>query len=1133
MKKVLPNHLLHKLGLVISTCYALTKFLEAKESPVPEESRLAALWSIESKAHSAEIADDPNQPFYHSINDSDIVLPPSNSSKNPDSTNQHLLFPVDRSIEPLNSPLFDSEEYEDLKKGNESKEDYPTDSTGSRSSQIPSVTPDQPWNAYPPHMPEGLPSSPSRLPRPTIDIPEENPPPSAAKISIPKVALPPKIPSPTSANERMKAHPLEEIAASASDLLATPDDQDFSKPLLESTDDVGIPDAYFDWIQEAYPDHLDIPPSYTETSIDKNLERFNALLAQEEPAPTAPTPAAPTDQNATPAAAQPPTQPAEPEDQNLLPQTQLPNQQEAQPQPPPSQPKENEAAAEPLKSILINFNNVGIIEYIRFISRISNKNFVFDESDLQFNVTIVSEEPTSIENIMAALIQELRIHDLTLIEQGNNLIIHKNPKVNSVSKVLADDIANERPIDAEIVTQVFRLNTLDPSRAASIIRPLVSEKALVEYISETNHLIVTDILTNVQQIGKLLKSIDSPVSGLVIGQYLAKMTDIETLLPLVQRIMAPISQDQPLSFIPYEQANSIFIVSTPFLVERSISILQHLDQEKGKTRIIDLSQLKFEQPKPGVPKKPITPYPIPPEGYPQREGGPGAVRATGWDFGPGNTEAWQNLGSDEWLKDRGLLPTLGALTPEQQAALNACKNLPKPTQVGVTDFREEAPIQPERFGPKVSTGEGFVPFPTNRSKFYIHKLQYRAGDAILDEIKRVADSLRNTRGNEELLNTIASAQWLMDSKAIVFTGTPEFLEKVKDLIEQIDLPLREVFIEMLILDTTVDDSLNYSVNWGSRFGGGNQAGSQGFLTGASPLQGTLDTTGVTDLGLARPNPPTTVPFNNALIPDPTNLAKNQGFNLGVIGQNIIHKGLGIQFNSIGALVKALHTRDEARIVMSPKIISEDNVPAYIFVGINTPFQTQSVSNDRGSIITNNFEFRDVGTSLQVTPHLGNSDVVTLEIIQEVSSLSNVTTQNQNSNAQIGPTTRKNTTKTTVHLPDGYFVIISGMMQDENDRNRIQIPCLGSVPLVGGAFSDLGTVRNKRNLMIFIRAQIIDTDEQIQNITRHQQDIWKFKEYEKKMWVEEAQDGLDFLNVRKTQNTDSDPEDVPQCDRFVH
>src|SRR4029079_16060326 len=121
--------------------------------------------------------------------------------------------------------------------------------------------------------------------------------------------------------------------------------------------------------------------------------------------------------------------------------------------------------------MFINFNNISIIEYLRFISRNINKNFIFDENDLQFNVTIISEEPATLENIMTALLQELRIHDLTLLEQGNNLIIHKNPKVNAISQFVSEETPPTNP-NSEIITQVFRLNTAVPEQVASVIKPL-------------------------------------------------------------------------------------------------------------------------------------------------------------------------------------------------------------------------------------------------------------------------------------------------------------------------------------------------------------------------------------------------------------------------------------------------------------------------------------------------------------------------------------------------------------------------------------------------------------------------------------------------------------------------------------
>lgn len=848
----------------------------------------------------------------------------------------------------------------------------------------------------------------------------------------------------------------------------------------------------------------------------------------------------------------------------------------AQAAPPPAQAPAaapTQASTPPLegmnRTIRINFNNVNIIEFIRFISRISNKNFVFDEADLQFNVTIVSEEPTTIENIMTALLQELRIHDLTLIEQGNNLIIHKNPRVNSISKVVSDDLPLSNMGNSELITQVFRLNTLDPDRAAAIIRPLMSDRALVEFIRETNHLIVTDLSSNIVEIGKLLKSIDAPNSGLVIGQYVARTTDIGQLVPMVQQIMAPISKDHPLVFVPYENSNSIFIVSSPFLVERSISILQHLDQDKGRTRIINLQELQFEGKGQKQPTKPITHPSVNPS---ETERG----RESGWEFGPGGGAfvrpetypggrgpggAGAGAGAGGGNENLGVLPLfipveIPVSSPSQdqelretRAALDALQALknqkpiecppqqPAPWRVGITEFPQEEIIPTERLLRRVHTNPDFVPVPVNRSKFYIHKLQYRFGDSVQAQLQQIASSMSNCKGNDDLIAAINSVQWLVDSKSLVFCGTPENLDKVRELVEQVDLPLRQVFIEMLLLNTTVDDSLNFAVNYATRFGGGNQAGSQGFLSGASPLQGVMDSTGVNDLGGTVPNffptsnSTNTLPYNNVLVPDPTTLAKQTGFSLGVIGQKIIHKGLGIEFNSIGALVTALHDRTVSTIVMSPKIITEDGVPAQIFVGITTPFKTQSVANDLGSILTNNFQYQDVGSSLMVTPHLHNSDLVTLQINQELSSIATITTASQNINNTGGPTVNKNSTQTTVNVPNGYFVIISGMMEDDSTRERINVPCIGTIPLLGGAFSDKRLTEAKRNLMIFIRPVIVDTDEEIQNITRHEQDVWKFKNIVRKTWVQETEEALDFFNVRRTMNTDD--QDDPEIHQFAH
>lgn len=915
---------------------------------------------------------------------------------------------------------------------------------------------------------------------------------------------------------------------------------------------------------------------------------------------------------------------------------------------------------------VINFNNISIIEYIRFISRITNKNFVFDENDLQFNVTIISEEPTSFENIMTALLQELRIHGLTMLEQGNNLIIHRNSKVNAISQVVTDDPSRFRQ-NSEIVTQVFKLNTLKPADIASVIKPLTSEFALVDVLEGSNHLIITDLTSNIKQIAKLIKSVDAPASGLVIGQYVVRSTPPEMLIQMTQHMIAPISQDQPLTMVAWEPSSSIFIVSTPFLVERTLSILQHLDQNEKSTRVFDLNDFRFnarrgakgtkpsglyindqpfdttgqagQKPSPGIPVIPVIPefpefpdfggaipedelitpgkwyregngkmtFPLgkqagdsrstPPEGQwkldkdgnwyfeaskgPRKPGKWKQDQNGRWIFEPSGEPAgegsWKQDENGRWYFEAGSSPLEGGKWIQDANGKWHFDPNPLPSRFGTwkqgnegkwylegypgitipDDLKEESLPQPagvwfydpingwtyeldkgEGIGIKRLTRQGPENAPTpfgakQKAQFYVYKVKYRRGDTIQSSLNAIADSLSISGDNEELLATLTSVQWIETTNSLIFTGLQEDLLKMRELMEQVDVPLRQVFIEMLILETSMDDSLEYGVTWGSRFGGGNWAGGQSFSTDLSPINSALSQTGNPGgLGSAVDNTllntaNTTSTGSGATLG--TSLAASiipvrAGLDMGVIGQSIINTSLGVQFNSIGALLHALRTKINTNVILSPKIITEDNVPAEIFVGENISFKTQSLANDQNNTITNNFEYRDVGTRLRVTPTIGSNDIISLEIANEISRIipSTIPTSSQNGNNAPGPSTTKSTTTTRVHLPNGYFLIISGMMNDETDRYTTQVPCLGGVPVVGGLFKDKRYDDRKRNQMIFLRPRIIDTEEELQNLTKHEQDIWDYKHRRKKDWIYETEEAYDYLNLKRD-IVEADPE----------
>lgn len=695
------------------------------------------------------------------------------------------------------------------------------------------------------------------------------------------------------------------------------------------------------------------------------------------------------------------------------------------------------------EGFLINFANVSIVEYINFISRITGKNFVFDPGDLDFRVTIVSNEPTSVSNIMAALLQELRIHDLALMEIGNNLIIHRNPKANSPATVVSDGSPSIR--NQELITRVYHLTNTSAEQIVPVIKPMLSAFALVEAVENSGHLIVTDLTSNIEKINVLVKSLDAPTSDLEIGQFHVSYASAEEVVNLADKILAPIAQGKTLTFVPHTPTNSVFIISTPYLVEKAISVLHQVDvpQGQGTTRILTTT-----------PPSALTP-----------QAGPPAPEPTPLEL------------------------QSGRLVPEPSA------------------MPEAAPTSAGRWTSNLPLGH------VESTRFFIRKLHYRRGDQIVDALRRIGESLQFTGGyspetaiqNTDLITTINSVQWLEASNSLIYTGTMDSIIRLTQLIDEIDIPVRQVLIEMLVLETNVDDAIEFSVDWGSRFGGLDTAGSQAFLSQGSPLVAALDTTQI------------------GSIPNASGLARSAGFSSGVIGRRVTHGGAA--FQSLGILVSALHADLRNEVIMNPKVVVEDNTPAEVFVGLEARFQTQTIANDFGTILTSNFEYRDVGATLRVTPLIGSDDMITLDVEMEITTLitqslvvgSNVVNQtaevlNQANLVQVVPVERKSRTISKIHLPNKYFVVLSGMLQDEMIRVRNNLPCLGGVPVIGAMFANKSTANIRRNLMLFIRPQIIDPED-IDPVTKRQQDIYREKGRQQKAWEYEVNEALWFFNLK--------------------
>ena len=639
---------------------------------------------------------------------------------------------------------------------------------------------------------------------------------------------------------------------------------------------------------------------------------------------------------------------------------------------------------DPAQGYMINFNNVAIGEYLRFIAQIAGTNFIFNEAELDFNVTILSEEPTSVDHIMSALLQILQIHGLSITEQGNQVLIYRDADLGRLATVVSSD--EEMCDGPAIMTRVFSVQNASPTNIKAVIEPLLSPTALVQTSDQTGHLIVTDITGNIDEIEHLLLSIDQPAPDVDVAEYHVRSTYIESLIELSMKILEPLGAGN-ITLVPQAASDTIFIVATPYLTQRALSVLEALD--KG----------------------------------PEEHSGPFAGRE---------------------------------------------ESLPARTAFGPTKTQLD---------------------PTN---FYIYKLQYHQGDEIQDALRDIAQSLEAAGvENSDLLLTISTIQWIQASNSLVISGSRPAIEKVKALLSDLDIPLEQVYLEVLVLRTTIANALSVGVEWGY---------AQEYTDpNANPnvVQSTIGSTQGSGSNLNNR-------LNPAQSPSPWP-PLNQGFEAGIVGRFVSLDGK--LFTSIGAVITALQDDQETNILLNPKILTQDNHTARIFVGTNIAFQESTISEPGSQILSGDIQYRDVGSELVITPILGTGDMVTLEISQSISNFQN----NQLPSTLTSQPILKSETETRVMVPDGYFLVLSGQINDQKFRVHRGLPCLGGLPIIGTAFSTKQETDSRDNLIIFVRPHVIRTKSDMVRVTEKERAHYE-RSSEQREYSIDRDEALDLLNI---------------------
>jgi general secretion pathway protein D len=279
------------------------------------------------------------------------------------------------------------------------------------------------------------------------------------------------------------------------------------------------------------------------------------------------------------------------------------------------------------------------------------------------------------------------------------------------------------------------------------------------------------------------------------------------------------------------------------------------------------------------------------------------------------------------------------------------------------------------------------------------------------------------------------------TNSLVITSNKKDYLVLEDVIRKLDVARRMVYIEALIMEVSVEKDFDLGTEWsvGDKLGhhGSRGVGAFGSSTTNPSYMPSVSDTGVVTL--------------------PT------GFALGVLGEGITIGG--IQFPTIGAVIRAYQTDSDIHILSTPQIMTTDNEEAEIHVGENRPFLTRQDTSETG-IDYSNYEFKDVGVTLAITPQINQEKFVRLKISQEVSQVVSETVLGL-------PTTLKRTAKTTVIIKDGNTVVIGGLIDKTMNESTYKVPLLGDIPILGWLFKSKSRSSDKTNLFIFLTPHIIE------------------------------------------------------------
>jgi type IV pilus assembly protein PilQ len=293
---------------------------------------------------------------------------------------------------------------------------------------------------------------------------------------------------------------------------------------------------------------------------------------------------------------------------------------------------------------------------------------------------------------------------------------------------------------------------------------------------------------------------------------------------------------------------------------------------------------------------------------------------------------------------------------------------------------------------------------------------------------------------------------------LVVNDYPEVIEEVALLLGELDTPPQQVLVEAMILQTTLDEANAFGIDF-------TVLGNVDFLNFASPLSAVND--------LLRPND------QGADV----NATRDEGFKPGdnkamagssTVGGTAGPAGLkiGIINDDMAVFMRVLDEVSDTMVLARPKVMVLNRQRAEVLVGARVGYLSTTATETTS---TQSVEFLDTGIHLVFRPFISRSGMIRLELAPSVSEASLRTVTDAQGLQVTIPDELTNELTTNVRIEDGQTAVLGGLFRESIRNTRRQVPFLGDIPLIGGAFRGQEDAVDRDEIIFLITPTVVQDD----------------------------------------------------------